>query len=158
MLGVTGLESAEVVKGIVRQVSPSAVVAIDSLAARSTHRLGASIQITDTGICPGGGLGNHRVELSQKTLGVPVIAIGVPTVVYTNTIITDVLEKTLQWEPPEQRKQQIQRAIQANDSDLVVTPKDVDVLTDQCAKVIAEMLDLALNPHIPRREIDEIRS
>lgn len=158
VLGVTGLESAEVVKGIVNRISPSAVIAIDSLAARNTRRLGASIQITDTGICPGAGLGNHREELSQKTLGIPVIAVGVPTVVYTNTIISDVLENALQWEHPDTRSQLIRKAVESNHSDLVVTPKDIDVLTDQCAKVIAEILDLALNPHIPRTEIDEIRS
>ena len=158
VLGVTGLESFEVVKGLVKTIEPTLVIIIDALAARNTDRLGASIQITDTGIVPGGGLGNHREELSRKTLGVPVIAIGIPTVVYTGTIVADALEEVLNQLPPNEQKLLRKNTSVFRSPDLVVTPKNIDVLTDYSAKFIAEMLDFALNPHISRSEIDEIRS
>ncbi|MEG0766549.1 MAG: GPR endopeptidase [Clostridia bacterium] len=92
VLGVTGLETAEVVRGLVEHVKPTAVIAVDALAARETHRICTTLQIADTGIHPGSGVGNHRMGLNQETLGVPVIAMGVPMVVYAATIARDALE------------------------------------------------------------------
>ena len=158
MLGVTGLESFEVVRGLVREMKPGLVVVIDALAARNTDRLGASIQITNAGITPGSGLGNHRESLDYDSLDVPVIAIGVPTVVYTGTIVSDVLERAMPAEDPITRKRIIRSVAESTGADLVVTPKDIDALTDHCARLIAEMLDLALNPYITRGEIEELKN
>jgi len=158
VLGITGLESYEVVKGIVEQISPGVIIVVDALAARNTDRLGASIQITNTGISPGAGLNNRREGLNIHTLNVPVIAIGVPTVVYTNTIVRDALEQGLQTEDIELRQKIIRNISSSIDTNLVVTPKDIDDLTDKSAKLIAEILDIALNPHLSRSEIDEIKN
>lgn len=91
----SGMESASIIKGIVKEVKPDFVIAIDSLAARNTSRLNTTIQITDTGISPGSGVGNHRCGLNEETIGVPVIAIGVPMVVNAATIVNDALENLL---------------------------------------------------------------
>ena len=96
VMAQTGIETSEILEGIIRKTSPDLVIAVDALAARSVKRLCTTIQITDTGISPGGGVGNKRRELSQKSLGVPVIAIGVPTVVDAGTIIGDHLEHVLE--------------------------------------------------------------
>ena len=93
VMGKTGMESAEIVKGIVDETSPDVVVVIDALAARSTKRLNRTIQITNTGIHPGSGVGNHREAMTEESLGVPVIAIGIPTVVDAATIVNDAIER-----------------------------------------------------------------
>jgi len=93
VLGITGLETAEIVQGIVRQIHPALVVCIDALAARSTERLGTTVQIADAGIQPGSGVGNKRFGITRQTLGVPVLAIGVPTVVHALTVVADGLER-----------------------------------------------------------------
>ena len=92
VLAQTGMETVDMVKGVVNQIKPSMVVVIDALAARNTRRVNSTIQITDTGICPGSGVGNHRKEINEKILGVPVVAIGVPTVVDAATIVKDTME------------------------------------------------------------------
>ena len=124
VLGSTGIESAEIVLGAVKSVRPAAVVVIDSLASAATGRLAAAFQLTDTGITPGSGLDNHRMRLDAETLDTPVVGIGVPLVVYASTII----EEAGGSPAPESRR-------------LVVTPKDIDVLVDDCAYVIAEALN-----------------
>ncbi|MBR4079995.1 MAG: GPR endopeptidase [Christensenellaceae bacterium] len=158
VLGVTGLESFEVVRGIVRETKPALVVVIDALAARNVDRLGASIQITNAGITPGSGLGNHRDSIDYDSLNVPVIAIGVPTVVYTGTIISDALDRAMPAEDPLVRQRIIRNISGDAGCELVVTPKDIDALTDHCARILAEMLDLALNPYITRSEIEELKN
>lgn len=158
VLGVTGLESYEVVRGIVRETEPALVIVIDALAARSVDRLGASIQITNAGITPGSGLGNHRESLNYDSLDVPVIAIGVPTVVYTGTIVSDALDRAMSAEDAVLRQKIIRGVSGDAGAELVVTPKDIDALTDHCAKLLAELLDRALNPYISRGEIDELRN
>lgn len=98
VMAKTGMETAEIVKGVVAETSPDVLIVIDALAARSTKRLNRTIQITNTGIQPGSGVGNHRNALTEETLGVPVIAIGIPTVVDAATIVGDALEKLLEEE------------------------------------------------------------
>ena len=95
VMAKTGMETAEIVKGVVEQTRPDALIVIDALAARSVRRLNRTVQITNTGIQPGSGVGNHRNALTQESLGVPVIAIGIPTVVDAATIVMDALEKLL---------------------------------------------------------------
>lgn len=154
VLGVTGLESFEVVRGIVREVKPAVVIVLDALAARSVERLGASIQFTNAGITPGSGLNNHRESLSYDSLGVPVIALGMPTVVFTGTIVSDALDRALLEENPILKR----RILRNLSGELVVTPKDIDALTDRCAEMLAALLDFALHPAMTRAEINELKN
>ena len=121
--GNTGIESFDVVKGVAERVRPGAIVAVDSLAAASTERVCRVIQLCDAGITPGSGVSNHRERLSERTLGVPVISIGVPLVVYASTIIRDAGGDPDGFES------------------LIVTPKDIDLLVRECAFVIARSLN-----------------
>ena len=95
VMGITGIETGEIVKGIVEKMHPDLVIAIDALAARKTSRINAAIQLSDTGLAPGAGVGNKRKMLSEETLGVPVIAIGVPTVVDAATLVNDTMDRML---------------------------------------------------------------
>ena len=132
VLGCTGVETAEIVKGICDRVHPAAVIAIDALASLSTKRLCRTFQISDTGIVPGAGAYNARRALDKNTLGVPVIALGVPTVVDADTIVADALQGA-------------GAAVQESGlPDLLVTPKDIDALIEKSAKVLGYGINLAL--------------
>lgn len=152
VLGITGIETSEIVKGVTEKVKPELVIAIDALAARSMTRLGRTIQIADTGINPGSGVGNNRKELSEKTLGVPVIAIGVPMVVDALTVAFDCMEIAAKGEDKE-RFLEIYKRMEPGNSDMVVTPKDVDSLSERSAKIIANGVNIALQP-MDREDID----
>ena len=159
VLGVTGVETAEVVKGIVEHVHPAAVIAIDALAARESSRICTAIQITDTGIRPGSGVGNHRAGLTKETLGVPVIAIGVPMVVYASVIARDALGLLLQdiGMDGEAHAQAVDTLIEKlarqGLGELVVTPREVDELVGRVGRIIADGLNLAFQPHLSEEEI-----
>ena len=147
VLGTTGVESAEAVRGLAAQVRPKAVIAIDALASRRCQRLCAAIQLSDTGIVPGSGVGNHRAALDKHTLGVPVIAIGVPTVVDSATLAADLLEESgiTDFDPDQLRKSQ---------QNLMVTPRDIDAQVRDLAKVIGYGINWALQD----LEIEEINA
>ena len=132
VLGCTGLETAETIKGICSRVRPAAVIAIDALASLSVHRLGCTFQMSDTGIVPGSGACNARRALDKNTLGVPVIALGVPTVVDADTIVADAL------------KGMGEGVRQPDFPDFLVTPKDIDALVEKGAKVLGYAINLAL--------------
>lgn len=159
VLGVTGMETAEVIRGIVEHVHPSAVIAIDALAARESARICTTIQITDTGIRPGSGVGNHRVGLNRDTLGVPVIAIGVPMVVYAAVIARDALTLLMEdmAESPEEHGQAIDALVdkitKQKMGELVVTPREVDEMVGKVARIIADGLNLAFQPRLTEEEI-----
>lgn len=154
VLGVTGLETFEVVKGIVEEVHPGLVIAIDALAARKTSRIGTSVQIADTGIAPGAGIGNHRKALSQETLGVKVIGIGVPMVAYARTIAGDILENALGASADAADMEQLLGAVYAaKGGEMIVTPKNIDFLVDKTAELLAKALNTALHPTINEEEI-----
>lgn len=138
VLGTTGVESGELIRAVAQAIRPEVVVAVDALAARSVHRLCSTVQLADTGIIPGSGVGNARTALNQETLGVPVIAIGVPTVVDAATLAAD-----LTGQEPEGEL-----------TDLLVTPKDIDVLVSDLAKVIGYGIDLALQPGLTVEDVD----
>ena len=152
VLGQTGIESAEIIKGVVQSISPSAVIVVDALAARSVSRLGCTVQMTDTGVSPGSGVGNRRKEISRRTLGVPVIAVGVPTVVDTTTLIFDFLESA------GVQPQKFIDSIKGEDGVTMVTPKEVDNMIDRAAKLVAMGINCALQPHISAQDIMEIVS
>lgn len=137
VLGTTGVESAEAVRGLVAEVRPSLVIAVDALASRRCERVCATVQISDTGIVPGSGVGNHRSALNAETLGVPVFAVGVPTVVDAATLAADLLEESgLSEVDPEK--------LRGSPMNLMVTPRDIDAQVRDLAKVVGYGINWAL--------------
>lgn len=166
VLGLTGVETGEIVRGIVERIQPRAVICIDALAARSLSRIVTTIQVSDAGINPGAGVGNRRMGLTRETLGVPVYAIGVPTVVHAATIAHDAIEAVadrlrfrgpsfagLAGLDPQERLQLVHEVLSQAVGELVVTPKEVDVLISDSARMIAGALNAALHPGISKEEI-----
>lgn len=153
VMAQTGMEAVEVLEGIVEQIKPDLVIVVDALAARSMSRLCTTVQITDTGICPGSGIGNHRKALSKESLGVPVIAVGVPTVVDAQTIISDHLEKVLtkQGYNSDEIEKFIREVFQDEMDNLFVTPKNID---DSIA-IIAKDLAKVINHCFQKKTIEE---
>ena len=141
VLGTTGMESGELVQAVCRDLKPACVIAVDALASRSLERLCRTVQLSDTGIAPGSGVGNHRQALDRETLGVPVLAVGVPTVVEASTLAADLLgQEDL---PP-----------LGEGRELLVTPKDIDSQVDDLAKVIGYGISLALQPGLDVADLD----
>lgn len=143
VMAQTGIETGELLEGVVRQTKPDLVIAVDALAARSVSRLCTTIQITDTGIAPGAGVGNRRKELNEKNLGVPVVAIGVPTVVDAGTIIGDHLEHVLQKQgySEDEIERFINEIMGEETEKVMVTPKDIDCSIRQISEDLAHILN-----------------
>lgn len=157
VLGTTGIETLEILKGIVDNVKPKLLIVIDALASRSIDRISSTIQISDTGIVPGAGVGNTRKEISQNTLGVPVIALGIPTVVESAVLVNDCLDIFIQKLQNEaksnvflnQLKEQdnyenIKDALNPQDYNMIVTPKEIDELIENMKDVVARGINYAL--------------
>ncbi|WP_246431648.1 GPR endopeptidase [Paenibacillus endophyticus] len=162
VLGITGIESSEIVHGIVEKTKPDLIIAIDALASKAVERVNTTIQIADTGIHPGSGIGNKRKGLTKEILGVPVIAIGVPTVVYASTIVNNTLEMMSshfnkqnansdhimglvnQMEENE-RLQLVREVLSPLGHDLLVTPKEIDEFIEDIANIIASGLNASLH-------------
>ena len=140
VLGTTGIESANIVKGVVEAVRPHAVIAVDALAAASPDRLCRTVQICDTGIEPGSGVGNRRYALNTETLGVPVISIGVPTVVDADTFIYSMMEDAA----PKQGRGE----------GLFITPREIDSIVAHSSKLVAYGINLALHNDLTLEDID----
>lgn len=159
VLGITGMETADMVRGAVEQTRPAAVIAVDALSARECARIGAAIQIADTGIQPGSGVGNHRLGLTRETLGIPVIALGVPTVVYSTVIVRDALQLLLSAMPEAQGDHQAAAEALADRlshqrlGEMVVTPREIDQMVGELAQVLATALNMALQPRLSQEEI-----
>lgn len=153
VLGQTGIETVEIIEGVVKKIKPSAVIIIDALASRKLSRLGSTVQMTNTGVSPGSGVGNSRKNIDEKTLGVPVIAIGVPTVVDGATMAFDLLEKI----GIDANLQQYSKKIQ-DEKFMMVTPKEIDLVIERAAKLVAMGINLALQPTLSSDEILEIVS
>ncbi len=147
VMAKTGMESAEIVKGVVSEAKPDAVIVVDALAARSTKRLNRTIQITNTGIQPGSGVGNHRNALTEETLGVPVIAIGVPTVVDAATIVKDALEKLsgnkMDWIHFDKTEGFQKTYSELNN--MYMTGKDIDAMIKRVSFTLSEGINMALS-------------
>ena len=137
VLGTTGVESAEAVRGLVAEVQPALVIAVDALASRRVGRVCATVQLSDTGIIPGSGVGNHRSALNRETLGVPVFAVGIPTVVDAATLAADLLEESGITEIDEEK-------LRGNQQNLMVTPRDIDQQVRDLAKVVGYGINWAL--------------
>ncbi len=174
VLGITGVETGEIVKGISEKVSPSLIIAVDALCSRRMERINNSIQLTDTGIVPGAGIGNRRMALDEETLGVPVIAIGVPTVVEAATIAGDTIDKIIESlksdaekDSPlyrllttldeEDRYPLIKEVLSPSFSDFIVTPKEVDTSILNISKIIANAINIALHEGITLEDIDKYK-
>lgn len=140
MLGTTGIETIEIVRGIVDNTKPKLVIAIDSLCSKNIDRINKSIQISDTGIIPGGGVGNKQEELSEETLGVPVIGVGIPTVLDAATIVIDTL-KNCEINVSEN---EIVEKMKLNNFNFVVTPKEIDSLIENMVLLVSEGINSAL--------------
>lgn len=157
VLGTTGIETQEILKGIVDNVKPKLVIVIDSLASKSIERISTTIQISDTGIVPGAGVGNARKELSKETLGIPVIALGIPTVVEAATIAADSIDlfiDKLQDEAKsneylnnlkkQDKYEMIKEVLIPNDYNFIVTPKEIDGLIENMSSVVARGINISL--------------
>ena len=148
VMAQTGMETYEIVKGIADTTKPDVIFVIDALAARNTKRLNRTIQITDTGIRPGSGVGNHRNEISKETIGVPVIAIGVPTVVDAATIVRDTMEHMLSTMEKEVQYEFLQDAIAPHLYGMFVTPKDIDESIEKIGITIADGLNILFSKEV----------
>lgn len=157
VLGTTGIETSEIIEGIVEKTHPKLLLVIDNLASRSIERISKTIQIADTGIVPGAGVGNTRKEISQKTLGIPVIALGVPSVVESAVMVNDCLDLFIEKLQDEAKsndylnrlKQQdnyeeIKEALLPKEYNMIVTPKEIDDLVENMSSIVARGINLAV--------------
>ena len=159
--GVTGVETFETVRALVDVLSPGCVIAVDSLCAGTTSRIAATIQLADTGIQPGSGVGNHRKALTAQTLGIPVIAVGVPMVVYASTIARDAMGYLSAIDGASEADEErlaacVERVVTQRLGDLIVTPREVDALVERMAGIVAEGINLALHPELTESEIAQL--
>lgn len=146
VMAKTGMETAEIIKGVVKETAPDLLIVVDALAARSTRRLNRTVQITNTGIQPGSGVGNHRNALTEESLGIPVIAIGVPTVVDAATIVGDALEKLLKEDNEFDRMKYMghHRHAFAELNNMYMTGKDIDAVVKRVSFTVSEGINIAL--------------
>lgn len=170
VMGITGIETAEVLAGIAQNAKPDLIIAVDALAARKFSRVNTVIQMTDSGISPGAGVGNKRAKINKKSMGVPVIAIGVPTVVDAATLVNDTMDKILdEMKAASENKafyemldniQTDDRYTLINDlltpyaENMFVTPKEVDSVIDRLAEIISTALNAALQPGLDYEDIN----
>ncbi len=172
VLGLTGIETGEIIKGVVDKIKPNLIICIDALASRKMDRVNSTIQIGNTGISPGSGVGNKRMEISENTLGVPVIAIGVPTVVDAATMANDTIDMVLDQMINQSKKggefynmlksldknekqKMIEELLYPYVGNLMVTPKEVDLVIDSVSKVIASGINIALQPALELEDINK---
>ena len=157
VLGTTGIETLEIIKGVVEHIKPKLLIVIDALASRSMERISSTIQISNTGIVPGAGVGNTRKELSENTLGIPVIAIGIPTVVETAVVVNDALDifiEKLQKEAKsndylnklkeEDKYNEIKEALVPKEFNFIVTPKEIDELIESMSNIVARGINMSV--------------
>lgn len=171
VMGLTGIETGEIIKGIVEKTNPDLVIAIDALASRRMERVSTTIQISDTGINPGSGIGNKRIGLNEEYLGVPVLAIGVPTVVDAATMINDTMDliigsmknvaavgtefySTLEQVSSEEKYDLIKEVLEPFMPNVVVTPKEIDLIIDDLSIIIANGLNMALHYGIDLEDVN----
>lgn len=153
VLGVTGIETAELAAAITERLQPACVIVVDALAAMETAHICTTVQITDTGITPGSGVGNHRAGVSRETLHVPVIALGVPMVVYTSTIVRDALAAIFAGQPDADDPQAMAEELSGAAETMVVTPRDVDETVQGLADLLALAINAALQPGCTMEEL-----
>lgn len=150
VLGVTGIESSDIIKALCEKINPEYIVAVDSLAAASAERIRDTIQMSNTGIAPGAGVGNKRSGINKETLNVPVYALGIPMVVYASSVLEGFLEQSGEG----RLRLSADDYINKNIKELIVTPKEIDIIIEDCSRMLADGLNLALHNDI---SMDEIR-
>ena len=175
VMGLTGIETLEIVRGVVEHVKPSLVIAVDALAARRTCRVNSTIQMSNTGIKPGAGMGNNRGILNEETLGVPVIGIGVPTVVDAATLVNDTMDKMLESMiesaqtgsdfyqmlvdlESEDKYNMITEILDPYTENMFVTPKEVDAIIERLANIIGNSINIAVHPGIDITDINRFKN
>lgn len=171
VMGITGIETFDIVKGVVDEIQPDIVIAVDALSSRKMDRVGTTIQVSDTGIRPGSGIGNARTGLDREGLGLPVLAIGIPTVVNAATLVNDTMDliidslkeqsgdssefyELLSRLSKEEKYSLIEEVLKPFAGDVVVTPKDIDVLIDDLSIIVANGLNISLHPGIDLKDIN----
>lgn len=171
VMGQTGVETVEIINGLVERVKPNLVICIDALASRKTSRVNTTIQISDTGVQPGAGVGNKRAGLNEESLGVPVIAIGIPTVVDAATVVNDTIDyltKAIKEQSPDspllfnglsefdehEKYMLIKEVLTPYVGELFVTPKDVDAVIDRISFIVSNSLNLMLHEGLERDDIN----
>lgn len=171
VVGMTGIESMDIIKGIIDRIRPDLLVAVDALASRKMNRVSTTIQLSDTGINPGSGVGNKRIALNKETLGIPVLSIGIPTVVNAATIVNDTLDliidslkqnadtgkefySLLHELSQEEKYSLIEEVLNPFMANTIVTPKDIDVIIDDLSIIIANGLNIALHPGIDLADVN----
>lgn len=172
VLGITGIETGEVIKSLVNRIKPDLVICVDALGSRKLERVNRTIQIGDTGISPGAGVGNHRMKINEETLGVKVIAIGVPTVVDAATMANDTLDlllddligkveegkefyNMLKSVNRDEKSALIKEVLNPFIGDLMVTPKDIDTIVNSLSKIIANGINMAIQPNLEMEDINK---
>lgn len=160
VLGTTGIETTDIIKGVVDKIKPELVIAVDALASRSIDRISTTVQISDTGINPGSGVENKREGVNEESIGTKVIAIGVPTVVDAATIASDSIDLALS-ESDElaclsnvDKRAIIHKALTKNAGNMMVTPKDIDLVIERAAKTVANGINLALHKDLTFSDIE----
>lgn len=157
VLGITGIETGEIIEGVVERMKPTLIICIDSLASQSIDRIRTTIQVADTGISPGAGIGNKRKAIDRETLGVPVLAVGVPLVVYASTIAQELagaaLDKATADAALKERMERLMSSMSdIEGADMIVTPKEIDKVVEDLAHIIADGLNIALHENITLEE------
>ena len=172
VLGITGIETGEVIKALVDKIKPDMVICIDALASRRIQRVNRTIQISDTGISPGAGVNNHRMRINEETLGIKVITIGVPTVVDAATIANDSIDlvidelisqseegsdfyKMIKNIDKNEKSALIKELLNPYVGDLMVTPKEVDLVIDSLSKIISNAINIAIQPNLEMEDINK---
>ncbi len=149
VLGTTGIETSDIVKGIVEKTKPNLVIVVDALAAKDMNRISRTIQVSNTGITPGSGVKNNRFSLTRDSLGVPVIAVGVPTVVGVPTIVNEAIEYVSEKIPdvktPLENENYMQNILENKDFDFMVTPNDIDDIISNISRLVSEGINSALH-------------
>ena len=159
VMGVTGMETMDVVERLAGLVKPAAVICVDSLAARDAARVGTTLQLTDTGIQPGAGVGNHRRALTRESVGAPVIAIGMPTVIHAATLARNAFDwlNRQNGEADEAALGDMERTLlNADCGDMIVTPREIDALIQDAAALIANALNRALQPEVSEEDLEAL--
>ena len=171
VMGMTGIESIDIVKGIIDKIKPDLLIAIDALTSRKMDRISTTIQLSDTGISPGSGLGNKRIALNKESLGIPVLSIGIPTVVNAATMVNDTLDliidtlkqtaevgkefySILHELSQEEKYTLIEEVLDPFMANTIVTPKDIDIIIDDLSIIIANGLNMALHPGIDLKDVN----
>ena len=158
VLGITGIESMELVEALVKAVAPRAILCVDSLAARDSRRIGCTVQLTDTGIQPGAGVGNHRKPLTRQSVGVPVISLGMPTVIYAATLARDAFawlsdSRDGDEDHGEALDDMEKTLLGAQVGEMIVTPREIDAIIQDASGIIASAINRALQPTLSDAEI-----